>query len=70
MMENDVKTWTEMLMNGEMTKLEFEDNVKSQKNLLKLILLEMEGKLLISVDKFTNSVLGLITDTSFKITPF
>jgi hypothetical protein len=68
-MEGDVKTWTQMLANGELTKQDFQDNLNSQKDLLKLVVLKIQGKILISADKFTSSIIDLVSSTVTKLIP-
>lgn len=65
----DLQTWTTQLEKGEITKGDFEYNVLSQKDSLKMAALEQAGLAEIQFDQFKTDVFNLITNTIIGLIP-
>jgi hypothetical protein len=68
-MKNDLERWTHNLVDGNLTKKEFEYLVNTDRDSIKMAALEHAGLAAIRVDQFKNSVLNLIVDTVFHMIP-
>jgi hypothetical protein len=65
--EDDLKRWTNLLKQGDLTKADFEWLVLGKKDSLKMAALENTGLAMIRVDAFKTSVLNLVVDTVLKL---
>ena len=63
--KEDLKRWTRLLANGEITSDEFELLVGSKEDLLKLKALKKFGLTKVRIQMFQTAVIGLIIDTAF-----
>ena len=63
--KGDLKRWTRLLANGEITREEFELLVGSKEDLLKLKALKKLGLTKVRMQMFQAAVIGLIIDTAF-----
>ena len=68
-LEDDLKLWVQQLEAGTLRKDDFEYNLLSQKDELKMIALEQAGLLKIKADTFKNDVFDLISKTVFGLIP-
>ena len=62
---DDLKRWTTLLSNGELTRDEFEFLVGSKEDLLKLVGLKQLGLTKVRLQMFQAAVIGLVIDTAF-----
>ena len=65
--EDKLRRWTDLLINGDLTKEEFEWLLNSQKDLAVMAALKEAGLAAIRVDQFKSSLLNLIADTVFHL---
>lgn len=63
--KEDLKRWTRLLSNGDITREEFEFLVGSKEDLLKLTALKKLGLTKVRIQMFQTAVIGLIIDTAF-----
>jgi hypothetical protein len=63
--KEDLKRWTRLLANGDLTREEFEFLVGSKEDLLKLKALQRSGLTKVRIQMFQTAVIGLIIDTAF-----
>ena len=63
--KEDLKRWTRLLSNSDLTREEFEFLVESKKDLLKLKALKKLGLTKVRIQMFQTAVIGLIIDTAF-----
>ncbi|MEJ2441802.1 MAG: hypothetical protein P8Y06_02700, partial [Patescibacteria group bacterium] len=63
--KEDLKRWTRLLANGDLTREEFEFLVDSKEDLLKLKALKKLGLTKVRIQMFQTAVIGLIIDTAF-----
>ena len=63
--KEDLKRWTRLLSNGDLTREEFEFLVGSKEDLLKLKALKKLGLTKVRIQMFQTAVIGLIIDTAF-----
>ncbi|HSD63260.1 MAG TPA: hypothetical protein VLB50_05650 [Ignavibacteriaceae bacterium] len=63
-LEDDLKKWAAEYSIHEMTKEEFESQVKSKKNLLKMESLKHEGLAKTDLNKLRNAIVETVTDTA------
>jgi hypothetical protein len=63
--KEDLKRWTRLLANGDLTREEFEFLVGSKEDLLKLKALQRLGLTKVRIQMFQTAVIGLIIDTAF-----
>jgi len=63
--KEDLKRWTRLLSNSDLTGEEFEFLVESKKDLLKLKALKKLGLTKVRIQMFQTAVIGLIIDTAF-----
>jgi hypothetical protein len=68
-LEVDLKTWTEQMADGSLSKADFEDLVEGQKDELELVALKQAGLAEISVDQFKNDMFNLIKTTITALIP-
>ena len=61
----DLKRWTRLLSNGDLTREEFEFLVGSKEDFLKLNALKKLGLTKVRIQMFQTAVIGLIIDTAF-----
>jgi hypothetical protein len=66
LIKQDLERWTKLLLNGDLTTVDFEWLVNSQKDSIKMEALKQAGLALIRVDQFKNSIFNLVVDTVFK----
>jgi hypothetical protein len=64
--KEDIKLWTEQLATGQMSKEDFEWNVKGKKDVADLIILKQKGLAKAQVDKFTSGLTDIIISTAVK----
>jgi hypothetical protein len=64
--KEDLKRWTRLLSNGDLTREEFEFLVGSKEDLLKLKALKKLGLTKVRIQMFQTAVIGLIIDTAFN----
>ena len=64
--KEDLKRWTRLLSNGDLTREEFEFLVGSKEDLLKLKALKKLGLTKVRIQMFRTAVIGLIIDTAFN----
>jgi hypothetical protein len=62
-LKDNLKTWTQQLSNGEITKEDFEFLVLGQKDLLEMNALKQAGLALIRIDAFKGNLLNFIVTT-------
>src|SRR5882672_2087779 len=62
-MKDDLKRWTQLLADGELSKDDFADLVLGQKDNLEMVALKQAGLAEITVDQFKNDLFDLITNT-------
>ena len=63
--KEDLKRWTKLLSNGDLTREEFEFLVGSKEDLLRLNALKKLGLTKVRIQMFQTAVIGLIIDTTF-----
>ena len=63
--KEDLKRWTRLLSNGDLTREEFEFLVGSKEDLLKLKALKKLALTKVRIQIFQTAVIGLIIDTAF-----
>lgn len=63
----DLQKWVNELAAGDMTTEEFKSLVNGQKDLLEMVALRKAGEAAITIDKFKNSLLNLVTTTVFSL---
>jgi len=63
--KENLKRWTRLLANGDLTREEFEFLVGSKEDLLKLKALKKLGLTKVRIQMFQTAVIGLIIDTAF-----
>jgi hypothetical protein len=63
--KGDLKRWTRLLSNGEITRGEFELLVGSKEDLLQLKALKKLGLTKVRIQMFQTALIGLIIDTAF-----
>jgi len=63
--KEDLKRWTRLLSNGDLTREEFEFLVGSKEDLFKLKALKKLGLTKVRIQMFQTAVIGLIIDTAF-----
>ncbi|HXB41903.1 MAG TPA: hypothetical protein VNZ49_15280 [Bacteroidia bacterium] len=63
----DLQKWVNELAAGDMTAEEFKSLVNGQKDLLEMVALRKAGETAITIDKFENSLLNLVTTTIFSL---
>jgi len=68
-LKDDLQTWTKQLVAGDLSKDDFEDLVKGEADLLKLVALKQAGLAAIRVDQFKSDVVNLITSTIIGLIP-
>ena len=64
--KEDLRRWTRELRDNELTKAEFTDLVKGQKDLAKLAALTQAGLALAALQRFRDGLMKLVIDTAFK----
>lgn len=62
--KQDLQTWTQQLVAGQITQQEFKFNVNSKKALAQLASLKQAGLAKVSADKFTNGLVDVIVNTA------
>ncbi|HCN84959.1 MAG TPA: hypothetical protein DIT07_15280 [Sphingobacteriaceae bacterium] len=62
-----LEKWTNMLLEGKLSKKDFEDLVLAQKDLMELKALKQAGLAQIKLDEFKNAAMGVLMDTVFKV---
>jgi len=65
--QEDLRRWTKQLANGELSKTEFKDLVRGQKDLAELAALTSAGIATTTLERFRTGLLTLLTDSAFKI---
>jgi hypothetical protein len=65
--KDDLKRWTDMLAQGNLTKDDFEWLVAGKKDLAQLVALKQKGLAQVALDRFTNGVIDTIVSTAFKV---
>ncbi len=65
-MKEDLLRWTKLLENGDITTVEFEWLVNSDKQLVKMKALKQAGLAAIRIEQFAMSVLNIIVDVILK----
>lgn len=68
-LEDDLKTWTKQLAEGQISKDDFTDLVLGQAEELKLVALKQAGLGEVRADQFKNGVVNLITNTVTDLVP-
>jgi uncharacterized protein YecA (UPF0149 family) len=66
-MKEDIKKWTLMLANGQLTKDEFEWLVMSKKELIVMVGLKQAGLTLIKLDELKAKLLNLVITKVFSL---
>ncbi len=62
--KQDLQTWTQQLVAGQITQQEFKFNMNSKKALAQLVSLKQAGLAKVSADKFTNGLVDVIVNTA------
>lgn len=62
-MKDDLKRWTKLLADGDLTPDDFKDLVLGQKDNLELVALKQSGLAEITADQFKNDLFDMITNT-------
>ena len=65
--EDDLKRWTKLLANGELSQDDFEWLVIGRKDVTELHILRQSGLALVRLDRFKNAFLDLVIDTAFDV---
>jgi hypothetical protein len=58
--KEDLKRYSELLLNGQITELEFKSLLEGKKALAEMKLLKQQGILMITIDKFQNKMIDTI----------
>lgn len=66
-MQEKLKRWTNLLIDGSLTTEDFEWLVNSQKDLIQMNALKQAGLAAIRIDQFKASLLNLVVDTIFSL---
>jgi len=66
-MQEKLKRWTGLLIDGQLTTEDFEWLVNSQKDLVEMAALKEAGLAAIRIDQFKASLLNLVVDTIFSL---
>ncbi|MBB1635001.1 hypothetical protein [Cupriavidus sp. UME77] len=64
--KEDLKRWTAMLANKELTRDDFEWLIVGKKDLAELVLLKQNGLAKVALDRFVNGLIDTIVSTAFK----
>jgi hypothetical protein len=62
-----LQKWTKQLAKGDLSKDEFEDLVRGQADLAKLLALTKEGVGKAALQRFRNALVDLVVDSAFKV---
>jgi hypothetical protein len=65
--KDDLKRWTKLLAQGELSQDDFEWLVLGRKDVAELYALKQAGLALVRIDRFKNALLSLIIDTAFDV---
>lgn len=65
--KDDLKIWTKQLAKKELSKAEFKDLIKGQRDLAKLYALTQMGVTLTKLERFRTRLINLVIDTAFKV---
>jgi hypothetical protein len=65
--ENDLRRWTKMLANREITEHDFTDLVQAKKALAEIHALTQAGVTLARLERFRSGLIDLVIDAAFKI---
>jgi len=68
-LKDNLKTWTQALADGSLSKADFGDLVLGQKDLLEMVALKQAGLAVIQVDQFKMDVINLIKTTITGLIP-
>jgi hypothetical protein len=68
-MKDDLKRWTKLLADGDLTPDDFKDLVLGQKDNLELVALKQAGLAEITADQFKNDLFDMITNTVIGLIP-
>ena len=63
--KEDMKRWTKLLAQGDLTKDDFEFLVAGKKDLAELEALKQAGLTLVRLERFQNALTSLVIDTAF-----
>ena len=63
--KEDLKRWTKLLAQGDLTKDDFEFLVAGKKDLAELEALKLAGLAQVRLERFQNALISLVIDTAF-----
>ena len=63
--KEDMKRWTKLLAQGDLTKDDFEFLVSGKKDLAELEALKLAGLAQVRLERFQNALISLVIDTAF-----
>ncbi|MCE4565254.1 hypothetical protein INQ51_13135 [Maribellus sp. CM-23] len=66
-LQTDIKSWTLMVLNGELSKGDLEWLVMAKKDLIEMVGLKNIGLAKIKIDELKNKLLGLIVNKIFSL---
>ena len=66
-LEADLRTWTQLLADGDLTRLEFEDLVKGSADLAELAALTRAGIALAQLERFRSGLIEIVTNAAFDV---
>ena len=65
--KEDLRRWTKLLAEGQLTQDDFEWLIQSQKDLAEVKALTQAGLTLIRLDRFRNALIDLVIETAFDV---
>ena len=65
--KEDLKRWTKLLAQGELSQDDFKWLVLGRKDVAELHALKQAGLALVGIDRFKNALLDLVIDTAFDV---
>lgn len=64
--KEDLRRWTKLLAQGDLSQDDFEWLVASKKDLAEMEALKQAGLALVRLERFQNAVISLVVDTAFE----
>ncbi len=64
--KEDLKRWTKLLAQGDLSKDDFEWLIAGKKDLAEMEALKQAGLALVRVERFQNALISLVIDTAFE----
>jgi hypothetical protein len=65
--KDDAKRWSKLLVEGSITKDDYEWLILSRKDVVELTLLKQAGLSAVRIDRFKNALINLVIDTAFDV---